>query len=519
MDESGPAHKAPEGGAVVSGEQPTMPAGTPVAVERAPGGRPSFTGREIAGRYAIMGQLGEGGMGMVYEAEHVGLKKRVAFKVIHPELARHEELMLRFKREALATGQLDHPHIASAFDFGELDDGGAFMVMPLVRGHSLALAIEQRERLSLRRAALICAQIADALSAAHSVGIVHRDLKPDNVMVEQRADGSEFAKVLDFGVASLAGGGAAAVSLAARPLTQAGTILGTPGYMSPEQATAGEIDHRTDLYALGVMLWELIRGERLFEGNDVTAIFAKQFKEVPPVLELGGSPAARELSALVAALLDWDKSKRPNAASEVRDTLRRIAEQPDLTLQRAVAAPEVVRRYWPHAVAVLALMLAFAGWMRDDEVAEPQVATPVVAPSTEPAPTTKEPAPAKQPPQPNLRVSRGEKPVDAGLLATLFEGTRQQARRSAARDLLEHEGELPVYVALSAKFELSERCGERKDILAALDELGDPRVLPMLKRLSEQRRSGCGFLRLSDCLACLRRELDQAIGKLDAIGK
>jgi serine/threonine protein kinase len=244
-----------------------------------------WTGRDVAGRYRVLSRIGEGGMGVVYVAEHLTLRKKVAFKVIHPELAAHAELMARFKREALATGQLDHPHITAALDFDTLPDGGAFIVMPWVRGRSLQAELDERGKLDPRRAVELCAQIADALSAAHAVGIVHRDLKPDNVMIEERPDGSQAAKVLDFGVASLAGR-AEGVSVDARPLTQAGTVLGTPGYMSPEQASAGEVDFRTDLYALGVILWELCRGERLFSGADITQIFAKQFREVPPPLEL-----------------------------------------------------------------------------------------------------------------------------------------------------------------------------------------------------------------------------------------
>jgi serine/threonine protein kinase len=526
MDEGSPAHKAPSGGGgAVSGEQATVAAGTPVAHARTPGGRVSFTGREVAGRYAIMGQLGEGGMGMVYEAEHLSLKKRVAFKVIHPELARHEELMLRFKREALATGQLEHAHICSAIDFGELEDGGAFMVMPLVRGGSLQAELDRGERMALRRAALLCAQIADALSAAHSVGIVHRDLKPDNVLVERRADGSEAAKVLDFGVASLVGQGAAAQSLAARPLTQAGTILGTPGYMSPEQASAGEIDHRTDLYALGVILWELCRGQRLFDADDITAIFTKQFSQTPPPLELGSAPAARELSALVASLLSVDKSKRPSSASDVRDALRRIAEQPDLTAARALPVPDSVRKYWPHALAAVSLLVAILVVALDDDepVAAPAEVEAPAEPDEQPTPAPRETAkrePAKPaPPAPAPRVNVGENAVDAELLAQLFDGKRQTERREAARELLDDEDELPRYVALAAAMEKSGRCAERKELLEEMRQLGDPRVLPMLRRMVEQRRSGCGFLGLSDCLACLRKELAETAAALEAVGK
>ncbi|HEX6244643.1 MAG TPA: serine/threonine-protein kinase, partial [Polyangiales bacterium] len=185
MSERGTAPKSPEG-TELSGAEPTLAAsrvevsaeaGMPDQATVAAGVKPAgpvkdWTGREVAGRYRVLERLGEGGMGVVYVAEHVTLKKKVAFKVIHPELAKHEDLMLRFQREALATGQLDHPHIAAAIDFGELEGGGAFMVMPWVRGHSLQAELDSRGRMDFRRAAQLCAQIADALSAAHTMGIV-----------------------------------------------------------------------------------------------------------------------------------------------------------------------------------------------------------------------------------------------------------------------------------------------------------------------------------------------------------
>ncbi len=231
---------------LATGEQQTM-----LAAPAVPADEHDWAGREVAGRYRVLDRIGEGGMGVVYVAEHVQLRKKVAFKVIHPELAVHEDLLLRFQREALATGQLDHPHIAAAIDFDQLEDGSAFIVMPWVRGHSLQAELDSSGRMDLKRACRLGAQIADALSAAHAVGIVHRDLKPDNVLIETRSDGTESCKVLDFGVASLTGRAERLSVETSKPLTQAGTVLGTPGYMSPEQATAGDVDHRTDLYALG----------------------------------------------------------------------------------------------------------------------------------------------------------------------------------------------------------------------------------------------------------------------------
>jgi eukaryotic-like serine/threonine-protein kinase len=501
------------------GESPTLAATHPLASGSTPEQinsgtrvRDDWIGREVAGRYVIRERLGEGGMGVVFVAEHLHLKKRVAFKVIHPDLAAHEELLLRFKREALATGQLDHPHIAAAIDFGELAEGGAFMVMPLVRGHSLQKELDERGRMDPRRAARLGAEIADALSAAHSVGIVHRDLKPDNVLLEQRTDGSESAKVLDFGVASLAGR-SEGLSVVARPLTQAGTILGTPGYMSPEQASAGEVDHRTDLYALGVILWELCNGRRLFDGDDITQIFAKQFKSLPPMLELD----LHALNALVARLLAWDKNERPASAAEVREALRSIAEQ------RTSSAPvpdfaRLLRRIKPYhkhlyagLVALLFLIPLLTRKAAPEPTLAPEIAEPVVEAKAEEAPPSKpEEAPAKPGeivPLPKVF----EEPAKA-----LLESRNTKERRAVAKRLMRSTG-VPPFLSLLADLELTTRCNERKEIVGEMRKQLDPRVLPALERMAEQPRTGCAPFRLGDCLSCLRRDLDQTIGVLQQL--
>ena len=508
----------------VSGEQATLLAGPdappPWSGTRAPVGE-DWSGREIAGRYVVRERLGEGGMGVVYVAEHLHLKRRVALKVIHPHLAKNEALLLRFEREALATGQLDHPHIAAAIDFGMLDDGGAFIVMPLVRGRSLQHELDMVRRLEARRVALLGAQIADALSAAHALGIVHRDLKPDNVLLEKRNDGSEAVKVLDFGVASLTGQ-AANISVDARPLTQAGTVLGTPGYMSPEQATAGEVDHRTDLYALGVILWELCRGTRLFDGNDITQIFAKQFAELPPALDLGLQPGGRVLSQLVAQLLAWDKSERPSSAAEVRDALRAIAALPEprlphVSLSRLTARVDALRsflrahrRFYPYATVASAVLLGLVLALAigpSDEQADDGART---AASEAGAASSPLDGAVAQP-----KLSRTEIKAELERANQEIVGRDRGVRQAAAKTVLRHGAAAPRYLRLVADLELSSGCTARKKVLGEMRALSDGRVLPALDRLASQPPRGCGAFRLSDCLACLRRDLEQTIVALE----
>ncbi|MCC6877764.1 MAG: serine/threonine protein kinase, partial [Sandaracinaceae bacterium] len=259
-----------------------------------------------------------------------------ALKVILPEFAGNGEVAERFAREATASAQLEHPHVASAMDFGTLPEGGAYLVMQYVRGASLRELIDDEGPLEWQRACEIAAQVADALAAAHALGIVHRDLKPDNVMLEPRTDGSTNVKVLDFGVARMptdSGG-----KLAAPALTRVGTVIGTPGYMAPEQALGEPVDPRADLYALGVVLLEMISGKNLFEGMELTAIVTRQLTEAAPRLEhVAARPVPSELSELASKLLERERDLRPASAGEVRDALRRLMV--DATLQ-AVASGE-----------------------------------------------------------------------------------------------------------------------------------------------------------------------------------
>ncbi len=280
----------------------------------------TWVGRVIDARYRIDGLLGEGGMGAVFEAQHLKLKKAVALKVIHPEFAGDGEVAKRFVREAMASAQIEHPHVASATDYGTLEEGGAYLVMQLVRGGSLRERLEDGGALGWLRACELGAQVADALSAAHKAKIVHRDLKPDNVMLEPRDAGPERVLVLDFGIARVADG---ALSTAGQALTRVGTVIGTPGYMAPEQALGEPVDARIDLYALGLLLWEMSCGEKLFDTEDLTAIVTRQLTEPPPRLS-SRCEVPEELDELVDQLLQKDRDARPGSAAEVRARLEKL---------------------------------------------------------------------------------------------------------------------------------------------------------------------------------------------------
>lgn len=269
-----------------------------------------LVGTLVGDRYRVLKHLGSGGMGAVYLAEHVHMKKNVALKVLHRTMSAKPDVVARFEREAFVSGQLDHPNVAQATDFGQLEDGTFYLVLELLEGRSLSEAVAGRP-MPVTNALEIAGQVAEALSAAHKQGVVHRDLKPDNIMLLSREDGTEHVKVVDFGVAKLASSGSGG-------LTLAGMIFGTPKYMAPEQAAGQAVDHRADLYALGVVLYEMLAGYPPFDGQDVRQVLAMHLtQEVPPLPEEIPS-VVREL---VLGLLEKEPDRRISSADEVVDSI------------------------------------------------------------------------------------------------------------------------------------------------------------------------------------------------------
>ncbi|HUS28321.1 MAG TPA: serine/threonine-protein kinase [Kofleriaceae bacterium] len=232
---------------------------------------------QTIGSYRILQKIGTGGMGAVYLAEHPLIGKKVALKVIHKELATNKEVVQRFFQEAKAVTKIGNEHIIQIHDFGVTPDGDHFYIMDYLDGQTLAQIIAKDTVLPTMRALHIGAQIAAALSAAHSAGVIHRDLKPDNVMLTQRLGDSDFVVLLDFGLAKMNIGGSSAVK------TAAGVLLGTPQYMSPEACESrGNLDHRTDIYALGILLFQMITGMLPFDGETMGEVLVKQVTQLPP---------------------------------------------------------------------------------------------------------------------------------------------------------------------------------------------------------------------------------------------
>src|SRR5215212_5361058 len=262
----------------------------------------SLLGTTLAGKYRIDERLNEGGMGTVYRGTHVLMEKTVAIKVLRPALAADEKIVARFSREARAASRISHPHALSVTDFGEDKGGVVFLVMEYLKGETLKEVIKSEGQMPLPRVREIIRQVCGALEAAHAEGAVHRDLKSDNIMLID-VGGGDWAKVLDFGIAKIT------EKVGQDPaLTAPNLIIGTPQYMSPEQCSqAAEIDSRSDIYSLGVILYEMLTGHVPFTGESPTAIMMKHLQDPPPsVLE-----ERRDLPAAVARVVTRALAKRP----------------------------------------------------------------------------------------------------------------------------------------------------------------------------------------------------------------
>lgn len=268
----------------------------------------------IAERFRIEGVLGRGGMGTVYRATHLTLERTVALKIINPEYAANKDIAHRFAREARLMAKLRHPHAATIFDAGNLPDGRSFIVMEYVEGSSLAQVLTGGVRLTPTRAVDIAASICEVLSEAHSLGIIHRDLKPANIMLNERG-----VFVLDFGVAKMLESEDS--NRLTHSMTAAGSLVGTPYYMSPEQCSEQPVEARSDLYSLGIVLYEMLSGRLPFTAPSLSSMIIQQVTAEPPPLDKLREDLPPALVATVHQLLAKNPEERPANASVVRDML------------------------------------------------------------------------------------------------------------------------------------------------------------------------------------------------------
>jgi serine/threonine-protein kinase len=277
--------------------------------------------RATGNRYRVLRRLGGGGMADVYVAEQSQLSRHVVIKVLHPHLARDAEVAERFRREAEAAAKLLHPHICSIYDYGATQDV-VFTVMPFLEGGSLADQIQKNRYVEPARAATVVSQVACALDYAHRHGVIHRDVKPDNVLFDEDAN----AVLTDFGIAT--------ARFHAR-LTASGRAMGTPHYMSPEQAMGKLVDGRSDIYAMGILLYEALLGFPPFEAPDSFSVSYKQVHEAPVAPHEVSSRVSPELSMIVMKCLAKAPAARFSRGFELADALMASVR----SLPEAPAAP------------------------------------------------------------------------------------------------------------------------------------------------------------------------------------
>ena len=274
-------------------------------------------GELIDNRYRLDALIGSGGMGAVYQAYHVGLRRQVAVKVLHTDLAADAEIRGRFEREAMAIGKIDHPNCISIFDVGTLPDGSLYLAVELLDGDTLTTLLEREVQLPVPRALHILRHLLNGLNHVHAAGLVHRDIKPDNIVLVRNGDDADFAKILDFGIAKWVAGGAADNDV---QLTQAGIAFGTPMYMSPEQAYGNPADARADLYAISVLAFEMLCGIPPFFSDDKFEILMMHTSHPVPTMQErlmeGGSAVPAALEQIVARGLQKRPDDRFSSAAE-----------------------------------------------------------------------------------------------------------------------------------------------------------------------------------------------------------
>ncbi|WP_375761630.1 serine/threonine-protein kinase [Corallococcus exercitus] len=405
------------------------------------------------GEYILQERIGSGGMGVVYRASHPLIGKQVAIKVLRAELVSPEQEQ-RLLVEARAVNAIQHPGIIDIFGFGSLPDGRPYVIMELLKGQSLSTILRQQGQLDIDRVVWVLDQMLAALGAAHKAGVVHRDLKPANVFLVETPDTAPSLKLVDFGIAKL-------LESSDNPLTADGSVIGTPEYMAPEQVRGQAVGPATDLYAVGLMAFQMLTGTRVFQGEQLQVMFAHVEQQPPrPSSKAPGIPP--EFDTLVLHLLAKDPAMRPTSAEAVRQQLRRVPQTPQpgptreqrrprvlsgqeetLTYSEPESLPTAATQTIPaprrHTAIVGAVVVATAisgaaWWMarRQDFAPPPATPTegaPISAITREPVPAQVGTIPAVAPTSPTLETTTTPPTIAAPTMpATPSEGILREER-------------------------------------------------------------------------------------------
>ncbi len=388
-----------------------------------------LVGAVLAGRYVVEKRIGEGGMGLVYRGTHRDIGKQIAIKVLRDDLSRRPEVVSRFRREARSASRIGHENIVDIFDFGETPGGASYFVMEFLEGEDLGHRLGRECTMEAEAACAIVMQCCRALAAAHAKGIVHRDIKPENIFLTKRDGVDDFVKIVDFGIAKMSD--IETDGAPGRKLTKTGMIFGTPEYMSPEQAAGKDLDHRVDIYALGIILYECLAGRVPFEGDTFMGVLTQHmFAEVPAIHMVNAQArVSPELELVIRKALAKDPEERYRDTEELAEALR-YALEGQLSPATARTAPvtedgrhwlpvdEVPRRKMPRWVwaAGGVFCVTAAAWLgMGDAFGRPTEAeTTPAATSTAPEALQSDPMPTRTealgryPGEPAVRVMRTE---------------------------------------------------------------------------------------------------------------
>jgi serine/threonine protein kinase len=299
---------------------------TPLTDSQLSGGRSTAVlGTVVGGRYYVRRLCGEGGMGRVYEAEHIDIGRRVALKILHPAYSQTPDLVERLRREARSASKIAHPNVVDVTDSGTTADGAFFFVMEYLEGIELGELIYREKRLDIRRTLMIGTQICRALQAAHEVSVIHRDLKPENVLILRRDGQRDFVKVLDFGIAKSGSDNDFGESRGGRRLTQPGMTMGTPEYMAPEQASGKPADPRSDIYAVGGLLYEMLSGNPPYEGANFMEILHKKANSAPAPLSSVRNDVPPALENVIMKAMATEPEARQQSMEQLEKELQNVA--------------------------------------------------------------------------------------------------------------------------------------------------------------------------------------------------
>jgi serine/threonine-protein kinase len=379
--------------------------GTPlVGSERAAPRQDPVIGKTIKGRYHVLRKLGQGGMGAVYLAEQLSIGRKVALKLMRADGAAEDEFVARFRREARLAAALNHRNIVMTYDFDQDDDGALFIAMEFLNGSNLAQIIRGEGPLSIERATDLALQVAEGLEAAHRAGVIHRDIKPDNVMVVD-AGGVETVKLMDFGIARLRD------AANASRLTRADVMMGTPAYMAPEQAQGGDANEKTDIYALGIVVYEMLTGAVPFQASTPSAVLLKHIQETPLPLRKVRREIPAALESVVMQALEKEPGNRQADMHAVAAGLRSCRTGETQVVQgfaETLVLPSGARdggskllqpafKYAGMGVVALVLLggIGFGAWKFIGSSSTPAPAKPVAAAPDLPGPET-----SAEPPRP-----------------------------------------------------------------------------------------------------------------------